>query len=341
MNFVSLTVGFIPVLAFLVGLRLMDSYRLVHVRTLSVALGGGVTAALLAFALHLTLMDQAHVTPQLLRSWVAPVSEECLKALLVAWLIGSDRVGFVVDAAVLGFAIGTGFALAENTYYASVLGDPSLSLWLARGLGTAIMHGSTTALFAIIGKALHDRWPNAAGAAFLPGFVVAVAIHATFNQLSTSPFISTGMLLMAMPLLLLAAFDLSERTTREWLSSGFDNELEMLESVLGGRLEQSPIGRYLDNLRSRFEPMIVADLFCLLTIHLELSLRAKGMLMARAAGIEVPVDQSVRANLKELKFLEQAVGVTGRLAIMPLRRQSQRDLWQILVLEEADDGSEK
>lgn len=78
--------------------------------------------------------------------------------------------------------------------------------------------------------------------------------------------------------------------------------------------------------------MVVADLFCLLTIHLELSLRAKGMLIARAAGVEVPVDDSVRANLEEMKYLEKAVGPTGLLAILPLRQRSRRDLWQILML---------
>ena len=81
--------------------------------------------------------------------------------------------------------------------------------------------------------------------------------------------------------------------------------------------------------------MVVADLFCLLTIHLELSLRAKGMLIARAAGVEVPVDDKVRSNLEELRFLEHSVGPTGRLAILPLRRTSRRDLWQILLLERA------
>ena len=145
----------------------------------------------------------------------------------------------------------------------------------------------------------------------------------------------TAVLLGVMPALLLVAFDYSERVTREWLSTGFDGELEMLEKILEGEVARTPVGEYLDALRSRFPPMVVADLFCLLTIHLELSLRAKGMLIARAAGVEVPVDDKVRSNLEELRFLEHSVGPTGRLAILPLRRTSRRDLWQILLLERA------
>jgi RsiW-degrading membrane proteinase PrsW (M82 family) len=332
MNFWSLVAGFVPVVVFLVGLRLMDSYKLVHRTTLLLAIAGGVVAALAAFGANRMLLDTAHVPPALLRAWVAPVVEELLKAALVAWLVSTNRVGFVVDAAVLGFGVGTGFALAENVYYANALRDPSLALWLVRGLGTAIMHGTATALFAIFGKALSDRYAGSGALAFAPGIVLAIVVHATFNQLSGSPLVTTALLLAASPVLLLAAFEYSDRATRDWLADGFDGEMEMLESILDGAVAETHVGRYLETLRSRFDPMVVADLFCLLSIHLELSLRAKGMLIARAAGVNVPVDESVRANLVEMKFLERAVGPTGCLAILPLRQRSRRDLWQILLL---------
>lgn len=338
MNFWSLVAGFVPVIAFLLGLRLMDSYKLVHRQALLLSLAGGLVAALIAFVANRALLDVAGISPGLLRAWAAPIVEELLKATLVVWFVNTDRVGFVVDAAVLGFAIGTGFALAENVYYLNALRDPSLALWLVRGLGTAIMHGTATALFAIVGKALSDRDANLGALAFGPGILLAIVVHAAFNQLSGSPLVTTAILLATSPILLLAAFEYSEKATREWLSSGFDGEMEMLESILDGAVDQTAVGRYLETLRTRFEPMVVADLFCLLTIHLELSLRAKGLLIARAAGIQVPVDQSVRANLEEMKYLEKAVGPVGCLAILPLRRTSRRDLWQILLLQHASGG---
>jgi protease PrsW len=189
-------------------------------------------------------------------------------------------------------------------------------------------------LFAIFGKALYDQAARLGKGAFVPGLLVAIVVHATFNQLSASPFVTAAILLATMPVLLLAAFEYSERSTREWLASGFDGEMEMLESILEGAVAETAVGRYLETLRAKFDPMVVADLFCLLTIHLELSLRAKGMLLARAAGVEVPVDASVRANLEEMRYLEKTVGPTGCLAILPLRRTSRRDLWQILLLQQ-------
>lgn len=339
MNVWSLIAGFVPVVAFLLGLRLMDSYKLVQRRALLLSLAGGVAAAVVAFMANRFLLDTFHMPSGMLRAWGAPVVEEALKATLVVWLVSRDRVGFVVDAAVLGFAVGAGFALAENVYYANALRDPALGLWLVRGLGTAVMHGTATALFAIFGKALSDRYADAGLVAFVPGILVAIVVHASFNQLSMSPLVTTAILLATAPILLLAAFEYSERATRDWLSSGFDGEMEMLEKILDGEVAETPVGHYLESLRTHFRPIVVADLFCLLTVHLELSLRAKGMLLARAAGIEVPVDESVRANLEEMKFLERAVGPTGCLAILPLRRTSRRDLWQILLLQRASAGA--
>ena len=53
--------------------------------------------------------------------YIAPIIEESAKAALLVALIASGRVGFLADAAVQGFAIGTGFALFENIWYLQTL----------------------------------------------------------------------------------------------------------------------------------------------------------------------------------------------------------------------------
>ena len=55
--------------------------------------------------------------------YVAPLTEEISKAVFVGLLLWRNRVGFLVDAAVQGFAVGTGFALVENIDYLRHLGD--------------------------------------------------------------------------------------------------------------------------------------------------------------------------------------------------------------------------
>ncbi len=144
---------------------------------------------------------------------------------------------------------------------------------------------------------------------------------------------ATALLLLTMPLLLLLVFDHSEKATRAWLGGGFDSEVELLELILSDRISDSRVGRYLESLKAGVPGPVVGDMLCLLRIHLELSLRAKGLLLARSAGLEIPVDERIRANFRELRYLETAIGRTGRLAIQPVLRLSSRDLWQLYVLK--------
>lgn len=54
----------------------------------------------------------------------APVVEEVLKSIYLVYLIKSKRIGFMVDSAIFGFAIGAGFAFVENIYYLQSVSDP-------------------------------------------------------------------------------------------------------------------------------------------------------------------------------------------------------------------------
>jgi hypothetical protein len=92
-------------------------------------------------------------------------------------------------------------------------------------------------------------------------------------------------------------------------------------------------------LKAHFPGEAVADMLCLLRIQAELAIRAKGLLLAREAGLEVPVGDDVRASLAELRYLEKSIGRTGLLALKPVLRQTGRDLWQVYLLEEAGGAS--
>jgi hypothetical protein len=266
--------------------------------------------------------------------YVAPVVEELAKAAWIAFLIRRQRVGFLVDAAILGFGVGAGFALVENMEYLRTLTTPSLLVWVVRGFGTAIMHGAATAIFAVLTKSLVDRRDKPETLDFLPGFMVAVAIHSAYNHSLLHPLVTTILLVALLPPLLILAFGRSEQATRQWLGLGMDTDVELLQCIRSGRIGGTRVGGYLRSLTSRFPGPVVADMLCMLQIHLELSVRAKGLLLAREAGLPVVIGADVRANLEELRYLEKAIGPTGLLAMKPIRRQSSRDLWQLHVLAE-------
>ena len=329
----DIAIALLPVLVFLAALIVMDSYKLVPVRAVLVSLATGIGAALLAYVTNRAILDVLHVDPTLLRHWIAPFIEEALKAITIVWLVRRQRVGFLVDAGIHGFAIGSGFALVEGIYYLAALGaGVPVAVWIVRGLGTAVMHGSTTALVGILSKNLTDRHESRALQWFVPGLLLAIASHSLFNHLMVAPLLATAAMVVLMPLLIFAVFERSEHATRDWLGRGFDSDAEMLEQIDSGEIATTHTGAYLESLRERFPGAVVADMLCLLQIHAELSMRAKGLIIARAAGVDLPPDPELAAAFTEMRFLERSIGPTGLLALLPLRRTRSRDLWQLHML---------
>jgi len=318
----------LPVLTFLLVLVLMDSYKLVRPRRVAWMLVAGAAAAIVSLGLNVVLLEIADVAPTAVARYLAPLVEEILKGAAVTWVVARRRVGFLVDAAILGFAVGAGFAALENLHYLVTLSQPSLLLWGVRGFGTAVMHGSVTAIMAILSKQLADTHGVDRPWVYLPGLAIATVLHSAFNHFVLSPSMTTVLMLVLLPVFFVAVFTFSERRTREWLGVGFDTDAELLRTIQAGQLGSSRIGQYLHELRSRFPAETVADMLCLLRLRLELSIKAKGILMAREAGFDLPPDPELDAHFAELRYLEHTIGSTGLLALKPVFHFSDRDLWQ-------------
>jgi RsiW-degrading membrane proteinase PrsW (M82 family) len=328
-----LLIGLVPVLCFLAALLYLDSYQLVSLRVVIVVVCCGVVAAVVCYAVNAGLLRVVPVERDTYTRYVAPVVEELAKGVIIIALMRGHRIGFLVDAAILGFAAGTGFAIVENVYYQQLIPDAGIGLWVVRGFGTAIMHGGTTAVFAMMGLSLLEQKHLPAVAAFAPGFALAIVLHSAFNHLVASPRLATLATLVTLPPLMFFVFQKSERAVADWLGRGFDADAQMLESINSGSFPDSPAGQYLSSLKERFHGPIVADLLCYLRLYTELALRAKGILMMRESGFEVEIDEDTRARFTEMRYLEKSIGRTGLMAIHPLLHMSRQDLWQLYMLE--------
>lgn len=327
-----------PVVIFLVVLWFMDSFRLVRPRSIAVALIYGAGAAAACESLHRWLLPASGLDAQTFSRYVAPLTEEVAKAGFIALLIARGRVGFLVDAAVQGFAIGTGFALVENATYLRDFADAPLMLWAVRGLGTGILHGATTAIAAIIGKATADRHPRFR-LPMLPGIALAASTHSIYNHLLAYPAAGAAIVLVVLPIVVVFVFERSERATRDWVGAGLDLDLSLLDLVMSDGFQATRFGTYLRALPAHFEGVVVADMFCLLRIELELAVQAKARVIARQAGLDLPADDDLRAALEERSYLQRSIGRTGMLALEPLRITSHRDYWHQHLLSEAAGGS--
>jgi RsiW-degrading membrane proteinase PrsW (M82 family) len=331
-DIVRISISLIPVLAFLGVLVLLDSFNLVGLRFVIFVILTGCLGALASLLLNRWGLASFPAHATFFYRYVAPVIEEVAKAGFLIYLIRKKRIGFMVDAAIIGFAIGAGFALTENIYYLHSLEDHDLFLWMIRGFGTAVMHGGTTAIFGVLSKSLSDRRGTEGVAVFLPGLLTAIAVHSLFNHFILPPVANTVVQLIALPALAAVIFARSEKALRDWLEVGLDSDVSVLEDIATGSLSDTHTGKYLNSLRTRFPGGVVADMLCLLRIHLELAVRAKGLLLMREAGFSVPIDLETRERLDEMRFLERSIGATGRLAMSPVLHTSGRDRWQLYLV---------
>lgn len=323
-----------PVLVLALTLLLLDSYKLVKLPAALFSLLRGVVAAAISLWVNTLLIKVLSIDITVFSKFWAPIIEEAAKASFLYYLIKRKRIGFLVDAAIHGAAIGAGFSVLENIVYLRQLADTTLLIWFVRGFGTAVMHSACTAMFGILYKRALDRAPQATWSAVIPSFIAAVGVHALFNQFLLPPVLMTMLIVITLPLLIIFVYENSERSLRTWLSMGMDEDMTMLEMILTGRSSETRFGQYLQSIRDYFPPSTVVDLFCYLRIYLELAIRAKGLLLLRQYGMNQSPDPAILEKLTEFKFLEKSIGKTGKLALAPFIRTDERDLWQLYMLGE-------
>jgi RsiW-degrading membrane proteinase PrsW (M82 family) len=322
-------VALLPVLLFLAALRLLDSYKLVSRSKVGASLAAGALAAGLCFGINTAIFHQFSAYQDQIARFGAPVVEELAKAAFWVFLIATARVAFMVDSAICGFGIGAGFALVENVFYLEVLDGRAFGTWLLRGFGTAVMHGGVAAIGALLSIYLSERRQWRGVRQFAPGLAAAMLLHSLFNQGVLSPSSSLVATVVGLPLVFLVVFYFSEQSLHSWLGGKLDQDIEMIAMIASGEFRQTPQGKYLMSLNDFLPPEVLGDMLTLLHLNLEISARAKGDLMLREAGLEVPPDPALEGHFKELRYLEKSIGPTGMLAVRPLLSQTPRDLWEM------------
>ena len=326
-------IGLAPVLIFLLTLVYLDSYKLVGLRNVLLVILAGVAMTIIGYFTNGFIADALDIRFSHYTRYVAPIVEEGLKALVIIVLFRTHRIGFLVDAAIMGFAVGAGFAVAETLYYLFTNPDANVAVWVVRGFGTAIMHGGVTAIFGILSQTLTERNMKINPLLYAPGLITAMSLHSLFNHFLFNPIYQALIILITLPPILFLVFQQSAKHMHEWLELDFDEDALLLEQINSGEFQESKIGRFLNDLRQKFEGPVVVDMLCYLRLYTELALRAKGLLMMRENGLDVPIGERTQEKLEELAYLEGSIGTTGLLAMRPFLHMTRKDLWQLYVLE--------
>jgi len=331
---IKIFVCLIPVFLFLIMLLYLDSLKLVSKTLLLACLAWGLVSSGLSFFLNTFLMNHLEVSFEAYSSFIAPFVEELLKCGLLWILIKRNKIGFMIDGAIYGFSIGAAFSFAENIFYLSQFAgnDSNLMIWVTRGFGTAIMHGGTPAIFGILCMSALNRHSSFVMSS-ISGLLAAILIHGVFNQFLVSPLVSTVIIILVVPLSIIFIFNANEKSIRDWLELEFDSEVSILRMIRKGQFSHTKTGSFLVSLKAHFAGEVVLDMYCFISLYLELSIKAKSLMMLKENDLIVPPDPDLQVKLQELKALKKSIGRGGYLAITPVLRMNKKDLWKLYMLE--------
>lgn len=339
----KIAVALLPVLVFLAVFTFLDAFKLMDGRELAInmAIGGVLAAGITAlYLLNRRTLDELPIGFTNWTKYVAPVLEEIVKCGAIALLFWRNRIGFMIDAVITGFAVGAGFSLIENVIYLYNYPDANLGVWLVRGFGTAVMHGGAVAGFGVVSQFLIERRMKIEGAryrmplaVFLPGLALAVLIHGAYNHFPNEPVLAMAVTLLLVPLGLVWVFFKSEHSAHNWLLHEYETHEHMLADIESGRFDESEAGRFVLALSERFDPQAVAAAFEYLKLHTRLLAQAEGNMIAHEEGAAGVSATDVRAEFQRLHQLEGKLGRTTLMAIRPHLQMSRHELWEIHELK--------
>jgi len=180
---------------------LADVYERGPLRFMIAAFIWGVFAALASFLVNslLSALLDVYISPEgaFVGSFalfgtaiIAPTVEEVSKGLGILILAGHHEYRDMTDGLLYGFVIGVGFSFLENWFYFMARANPfemGIISWMEfvtyRLLFNSMAHGAFVAGCGALVGAFKERpgLRKYAQAAWLPGILIAIALHSLFN----------------------------------------------------------------------------------------------------------------------------------------------------------------
>jgi protease PrsW len=318
----------------------LDVFKLMTTwETLGLLVLGGLCAGL-AYPVSGVFIDQLPIGYSNYSRFAAPWIEEGIKGLAVVGLFWFNRIGFKLDAVISGFAIGAGFSVIENMVYLSRFPDLAPSVWMVRGLGTAVMHGTTVAIVAAIAHELAERETREAAGGFdfnllwfLPGYLIAVAIHTAFNQFPNQPMLAMIATLAVAPFLIMGIFRLGAVEAQQWLAQEREIHRTALAAWRSGAYPDDASGKKIAALVARSEPATAGRIRDYCEQLTFLALTAEDALHDQVDDVS-KIHVEANAAFDRLGQIKRELGKSSFAALKPLLPFSRNDYWEISELKE-------
>ena len=333
-------IALVPVLVMLALFIWLDVFKLMTFwETVGLLLLGAITAGV-AYPLSGVFIDTLPLGFSNYSRFVAPWIEETIKGLAIVGLFWFNRIGYKLDAVISGFAIGAGFSVVENILYLTRYPELAANVWMVRGLGTAVMHGTTCAVLAASAHEFAERETRGAVADydfsllwFIPGLLIAVAIHAAFNQFPDKPLLAMIGILAVAPFVIMAIFRFGAVEAQKWLSEEREETRATLAAWEAGKFPDDESGRKIAILVAKSDDKTGARIreYCQLLTWL--LLQAEDTLHDQFEDTE-KLHIEGKTAFERLETLKRELGKANVSALSAMLPFSRNDYWEISELEE-------
>jgi len=334
-------IALIPVLVLLLLFVWLDAFALMNVREILLLLLLGGASAILVYPVSGRLIDTLPIGFSGYSRFVAPWLEEASKGLFMIGLFWFNRIGYKLDAVISGFAIGAGFSVVENVIYLTIFPQYGMGTWLVRGLGTAVMHGTTLAILAAIAHEFAERETRDAAGDFdfnllwfLPGYLIAVALHTAFNQFPDKPMIAMMGAALFAPVAIMAIFHFGTAEAQRWLGTEITAHKAQVDALKAGKWPDCPSGKKIAALAQRLPDQSSIRIRRFWELQAWLVLQAEEAIQQEAVG-DVALDkEQIRAAFAELDGLKRAIGKSSFTALKAMLPFSRNDYWELSELRQ-------
>lgn len=348
MQILALVIATIVPLIFLYIIRTLDLYKTGNFRYVILCFFSGAIAYFLAAQMNGRLClyfypqcAEFSLYGQMARDdtarYIAPVTEEILKALILIYLVRKRDFTYFVDGAIYGFAVGIGFAVFENYEYILAHVDAGLGIAVGRVLSANLMHATTSALVGVgLGMSRFRRslWPVVYLAL---GLVLGIGIHSGFNHLSTDTGISEGLRLIFSALLGFAGAGLVAFV----IQRGLAEEKQWIEEKLGAAdrvtgQEAAVVHRLTDlqeilaPLAEKFGDEKASQIENFLTMQARLGILRKTMDKLNDEKMKTAVEKQVEELRGQMDVVRREVGSYCMLYLRNIFPPESSPLWGML-----------
>jgi len=203
------------------------------------------------------------------------------------------------------------------------------------------MHGATLAVLAAIAHEFAEREMREAANEFdfhlwwfVPGYLVAVALHMAFNQFPDRPLIAMLGAIVVAPLVLIGIFHFGTREAERWLVAELAEHRAAVETLRGGGWPEGPAGEKIAALAGRLDAEGAKRVRRYWELKAWLVAEAEETLMEEATGDAEVSKSEVRAAFAELEGLKKALGRSTFAALRAYLPFSRNDQWEVAELRQ-------